>query len=110
MLMLIRKTKVLLCCHDLPFPFTTTSSSAACYSAPPPGLYSLSVHVCIVQLCLDIVAAPLEVVHFAADPFDASHGIHLHAPSCTYTACYLLNQEPLSFLKLPPHAVSTRPR
>lgn len=37
------------------------------------------------QFSLRIVAAPLEIVHFAADPSEPSHGVRLHAPSCSYT-------------------------
>lgn len=37
------------------------------------------------QLALTITATPMEIVHFAADPADCSHGISLRAPSCTYT-------------------------
>ena len=37
------------------------------------------------QFSLRIVAAPLEIAHFAADPSEPSHGVRLHAPSCSYT-------------------------
>jgi hypothetical protein len=37
------------------------------------------------QLSLDISATPLELVHYAGDPSDCSHGIRLLTPSCSYT-------------------------
>ena len=40
---------------------------------------------CILQLSLDISATPLELVHYAGDPSDCSHGIRLLTPSCSYT-------------------------
>ncbi|KAL4444145.1 hypothetical protein ABPG75_011882 [Micractinium tetrahymenae] len=72
---------------------------------PPPGPGPRKgIGKLIQQLSLTITAAPLEIVHLAADPADCSHGISLRAPSCTYTAAYLLNQPVPSFLRLPPHA------
>lgn len=37
------------------------------------------------QFSLSITATPLDIVHFAADPADPSHGVRLQAPSCSYT-------------------------